>query len=100
VELIIRDGMRVLRLIFRGVSLVVRYHEAGETEEAFDDLRLGSESLARAASHLGLGDRATDGFVLDSVEEEVGLMYDEQTADRLMHALRQCLDRPGLPEPR
>ena len=96
VELTIRDGMKVLRLVFRGVSLVVRYHEGGETEEAFDALRLGADSLAKAVRGLGLGDRAIAEVVLDPIEEEVGLMYDAQTAGRLVQALRQCFDRPGL----
>jgi hypothetical protein len=96
VELTIRDGMKVLRVVFRGVSLVVRYHEGGETEEAFDALRLGADSLAKAVRGLGLGDRATAEVVLDPIEEEVGLMYDAQTADRLVQALRQCFDKPGL----
>ena len=96
-ELTIRDGMKVLRLVFRGVALVVRYHERGETKEAFDALRLGAASLAEAAGRLGLGDRAIAALVLDPIEEEVGLMYDAQTADRLVQALRQCFDRPGLP---
>ena len=86
--------MRVLRLVFRGVSLVVRYHEGGETEEAFDALRRGAESLAEAAGHLGLSGRATAELVLDPIDGEVGLMYDAQTADRLVQALRQCFDRP------
>ena len=94
-ELTIRDGMKVLRLVFRGVSLIVRYHEEGETDEAFDALQLGARSLAEAAGRLGLGDRATAELVLDPVEGEVDLMYDDETADRLVQAFRQCFDRPG-----
>jgi hypothetical protein len=95
-ELTIRDGVKVLRLVFQGVSLVVRYHEEGETDEAFDALRLRAESLDEAAGHLGWGDRANAELVLDPIEAEVGLMYDVQTADRLVQAFRQCFDRPGL----
>ena len=87
-----RDDMRVPRLIFRGVSLVVRYHEAGETDPAFDALRLGAESLAEAADRLGLGVRRNAAPVLDPIADEVGLMYDALTADRLVQALRQCFD--------
>jgi hypothetical protein len=46
--------------------------------------------------YVPLGDRATAEVVLDPIEEEVGLMYDAQTADRLVQALRQCFDKPGL----
>ncbi|MDR3634929.1 MAG: hypothetical protein P4L84_14085 [Isosphaeraceae bacterium] len=88
--------MKFLRLVFRGVSLVVRYHEEGETDEAFDALRLGAESLAEAAAHQGLGERGTAELVLDPIAAEVGLMYDAQTADRVVLALRQCFDRPAL----
>jgi hypothetical protein len=58
------------------VALVVRYHEGEETDQAFDALRVGAESLAEA---------------------EVGLMYDAQTADRLVQTLRRCIGgpRPG-----
>src|SRR5262245_42270268 len=93
-ELTIRDGMKVIRLVFRGVALVVRYHDGGETKEAFDALRLGAESLVRAAGQLGSGDRAIAELVFDDIEDEVGLMYDASTADRLVQALRQCFDRP------
>ena len=100
VQLTIKDGMRVLRLVFRGVSLIVRYHEAGETAEAFEGLRLGAEALAEAAGRLGLGDRATEKLILDPIEGEVGLMYDARTADRLVQALRQCFERPHPSGPR
>jgi hypothetical protein len=96
VELTIRDGMKILRLVFRGVVLVVRYHEGGETEGAFEALRVGARSLAEAAGRLGLSDRATAELVLDPIAGEVGLMYDALTADRLTQALRQSLGRPEL----
>jgi hypothetical protein len=95
VELTIRDGMKVLRLAFRGASLVVRYHEGGESDEAFDALRLDAESLTEAAGRLGLGDRSTTALILDSIEREIGLMYDAQTTNRLVQTLHQCFDRPG-----
>jgi hypothetical protein len=99
VALTIRDGMKVLRLVFRGVALIVRYHDGGETEEAFGALRVGAGALVEAARRLGLGDRAIAELILDPIEDEVGMMYDAETADRLMHAFR-CFNKPGLREPR
>jgi len=95
VELTIRDGMKILRLVFRGVSLAVRYFEEGETEPAFESLRLGAESLAEVVGRLELDDRATVELIFDAIKREVGLMYDDNTADRLVRTLRLCFDRLG-----
>ena len=94
VESTIRDGMEVFRLVFRGVSLVVCYHEGGETEEAFNALRSGVASLIQATCRSGPGAPATTELVLESIEDELDLMYDTATAGRLSHALRQCSNRP------
>jgi hypothetical protein len=91
-EVTIKEGMRLL-LVFRGVSLVVRYHEGGESDEAFDALRRGAESLAEAVGRLGLSGRAVAESVLDPIEGEVGLMYDARTAGRLMQAFLQCFNK-------
>ncbi len=94
VERPVSDRMKILHLVYQGVSLVVRYHEGDETEEAFDALRLGAQSLGEQADRLGLSDRAITDLVLDPIEGEVGLMYDIQTAERLVQALRLCFDKP------
>ena len=96
----IRDGVRVLRVVLMGVTSVVRYQEDGETDEAFDALRLGAASMSEAARRLGLDDRAIDGLILDLVEDEVGMMYDTLTAGRLMQALRRCFSGTDLPASR
>jgi hypothetical protein len=83
-----------------GVTSVVRYQEDGETDEAFDALRLGAASMSEAARRLGLDDRAIDGLILDLVEDEVGMMYDTLTAGRLMQALRRCFSGTDLPASR
>ena len=54
----VRDGLKVLRLVFRGVSLVVRYHEAGEMPEAFDVAESRGRFLTHAAAHLGSSARS------------------------------------------
>ena len=99
-EPIIRDGVKVLRPVLLGVTSVVRYQEAGETDEAFDMLQLGAASMSEAARRLGLGDHAIGGLSLDLVEDEVGMMCDAPTAERLMQALRLCFNRADLPASR
>ena len=37
---------------------------------------------------------ATGELVIKPIEDELELMYDSATADRLAQALRQCLDQP------
>ena len=99
-EPIIRDGVRVLRPVLLGVTSVVRYQEAGETDKAFGTLQLGAASMSQAVRRLGLGDRAIDGLILDLVDDEIGMMYDAPTAECLMQALRQCFIRADLPASR
>jgi hypothetical protein len=82
--------------VFKDVSLVAHYHEEGETEEAFLTLLSEAESLTEEAGRVGLDDRASAQLVFKLIEEEIGLMYDLQTADRLMQAFRQCFDRSSL----
>ena len=94
VESTIRDGMSFLRLVFRGVSMVVHYHEVGETEEAFDSLHTEVASLAEAAGRMGLNSLVIAELVLGCIEYELSLMYDPSTADHLAQALRECLNRP------
>jgi hypothetical protein len=96
-ELVFRDGMKVLRLVFRGASLIVRYHEAGETGAAFDALRLGAEALAASARRPGPGGGATAALIVDLVEDEVGMMYEARAAERLMRAFRACFPGATLP---
>jgi hypothetical protein len=93
VELTIRDGMRVLRLVFRGAALVIHFHERGETEEARRALQSGVVSLAKAAGRVGLRSPAIAELILDRIMDEVGLMYDAATTERLAQALRRCLNR-------
>jgi hypothetical protein len=93
VESTIRDGMSLLSLVFRGVSMVVRYHEVGETDAAFGSLCTEVASLDEAAGCMGLSAPAIAELVLGRIEDELSLMYDTSTADRLAQALRECFHR-------
>jgi hypothetical protein len=96
VERTIEEGFRIL-LIDRGVALINAYHEAGETDEAFEALRRRAEALAVAAARLGQGREAIDDLILMAVRTEVEQMYDEGTAERLMVAFECGFGRTGRP---
>jgi hypothetical protein len=97
-ERTIADGFRVL-LIDRGVALVAAYHEADETDEAFDDLRRGADALAVAARRMGRGETIGD-WLLVPVRTSIELMYDEGTAERLIVALDRAFGRAPWPRRR
>jgi hypothetical protein len=94
----IADGFRVL-LIDRGVALVAAYHEAEETDEAFDDLGRGADALAVAARRTGRGE-TIDNWLLAPVRTSIELMYDEGTAERLIVALDRAFGRAPRPRRR
>lgn len=91
VERTFADGMRTLRFVYQGVALVAEYHARGETDQAFELLRSGAEALADATDRLGWSDAALSDQILIPIEMEIGQMYDEGTADRLMQAFARCL---------
>jgi hypothetical protein len=92
VERTIDDGFRTL-LIDRGVALIAAYYEAGETDEAFEDLHCRANALAVAASRVGQGCEAIDDGLLEAVGMRVDPVYDAATARRLMVAF-ECGFRP------
>jgi hypothetical protein len=96
VERTIEDGFRTLQ-IDRGVALIDAYHEAGETDTAFEALRRGANALAVAAARLEQGREAIDDLILVAVRMEIEQMYDAGTAERLMVAFECGLDRTGRP---
>jgi hypothetical protein len=81
-------------LVDRGVASIVGYHEAGETDEAFEALRQEAAALADAAARLGLGCEAIEELIFGPVRTRVHLMYDEKTAERLMVAF-ECGRHPA-----
>jgi hypothetical protein len=87
-ERTIEEGFRTL-LVDRGVDLVTTYHEAGETDEAFEALRCGASALAVAAARLEPDRGAVDDRIPVAIETIVEPMYDELTARRLIAAF-QC----------
>jgi len=96
VERTIKDGFRIL-LIDRGVSLINAYHEAGETDEAFEALRRSATALAVAAARVAQGREAIDDLILTAVRMKVEQMYDEGTAERLMVAFECGFGRNERP---
>jgi hypothetical protein len=98
VEGLPEDGMRSL-LVDRGVASIVTYHEAGETDEAFEALRHEAAALAGAA-RLEPGREAIDDSILEPIRMRVELMYDEKTAERLMVAFDCGCGPAGRPRSR
>jgi hypothetical protein len=99
VENTIRDGMRILRLVCRGVYLTVCYHERGETEGAFALLKHGAEGLVESGRRLGLSDRGIEQLIIEPIAGELESFYDGPIIDRLMQALRRCAPGCGPIEP-
>ena len=97
VERTIKDGFRML-LIDRGVSLINDYHEAGETDEAFEALRRNALALVLAADRVGQGREVIDDLILTAVRMKVEQMYDEGTAERLLVAFECGFGRTGRPK--
>jgi hypothetical protein len=96
VEDTIEDGFRIL-LIDRGVALIVAYHAAGETDEAFDAFRRCGNSLAVAAARLGQNCEWVYDPIIEAVGAKIDQMYDEGTAERLMLAFECGLGRSKRP---
>jgi hypothetical protein len=96
IESTIEDGFRIL-LVDQGVALITAYHEAGETDEAFETLRRSASALAIAAARLKLGGELVDDQILGAIETRVEPMYDELTANRLIAAFRRGFGRSGCP---
>jgi hypothetical protein len=86
-ERTIEDGFRVL-LVDRAVTLITTYHEAGETDEAFESLRRHARALAAAAARLDQVREVVDDQILGAIGTTVEPMYDELTAMRLIAAFR------------
>jgi magnesium transporter len=81
-------------LVERAVALIETYHEAGETDEAFDALRRETAALVDAAACIEPG-RAIDNPILESVRRKVEPMYDHQTSLRLLSAFEHgCSTAP------
>jgi hypothetical protein len=73
-------------LVDQGVTSITAYHESGESDEAFAALRLEAAALSDAAVRLEQGCVATSDSFLAKVRMKVSLMYDANTAERLMVA--------------
>jgi hypothetical protein len=86
-------------LVDRGVASIVTYHEAGETDEAFEALRHEAAALADAA-RLEPGREAIDDSILEPIRMRVELMYDEKTSERLMVAFACGCGPAGRPRSR
>jgi hypothetical protein len=95
-ERTIEDGLRVL-LVDRAVALITTYHEAGETDEAFEALRRRASALAVAAARLDQDRGVVDDRILGAIETTIEPMYDELTAMRLIVAFRCGLGAEGRP---
>jgi hypothetical protein len=83
----LKKGTR-MSLDERGVNLIVAYHEAGETDEAFDLLRRMVAALATEVAHTGRG-QEMNALILMPVRKKVELMYDDHTSRRLLSAFEQ-----------
>jgi hypothetical protein len=90
------DGFQV-PLIDRGVALIAAYHEAGETDEAFEALRRRAGDLDVASAGPGRGREASADLILVQIRTEVEQMYDAGTAERLMAAFERGFGRTGQP---
>jgi hypothetical protein len=86
-ERTIEDGFRVL-LVDRGVAMITTYHEAGETDEAFEALRRRANALAAAAARLEPDPEVVDDRIFGAIATTIEPMYDELTAMRLIAAFR------------
>jgi hypothetical protein len=95
VERTIRDGVRLLRVVYRAVTLAVLYHEQGETYSAFAVLRRGTQALRATGSRLGSLDRETMVFVLDLAGRKLTQMYEAPTNERLLSALERAFRETG-----
>jgi hypothetical protein len=91
------EGRFRIPLIDRGVALIDAYHDAGETDEAFEALRRGADDLAVASARPGRGREAIAYLILMPVRSEVEQMYDAGTAERLMVAFECGFGRGGRP---
>jgi len=92
----VEDGFRVL-LIERSVALIAAYHEAGETDEAFEVFGRRVDTLAVAMARLMEDGDAIDELILEPVRSKVELMFDQGTAERLMAAFERNFRRTGQP---
>jgi hypothetical protein len=95
-ERTIDEGFRVV-LVDRGVALITTYHEAGETDEAFEALRRRASALAAAAARLKQDRQVIDERIVGAIETAVEPMYDELTAMRLIAAFRCGFGYDGCP---
>jgi magnesium transporter len=77
------EGIQTV-LVDRGMALIAAYHEAGETDEAFEALRRETVALADTAARVGQGREAIDDLILTPIRSKVEPMYDDQTSRRLM----------------
>jgi magnesium transporter len=82
-------------LIERGVSLIVEYHEAAETDQAFAVLRRSADDLTAASVRPGREPSAIANAILVKIRMKVELMYDAGTSDRLMAAFESGFGRNG-----
>jgi hypothetical protein len=98
VEGVFEDSLR--NLVDQGVTSITTYHESGESDEAFAALRLEADALADAAARLEQGCVATGVSFLAEVRMKVGLMYDANTAKRLMVAFECGCGPAGQPRSR
>jgi hypothetical protein len=94
----LEDSLR--DLIERGVTSIITYHEASESDEAFAALRLEAAALADAAARLEQGCVATGDAFLPTVRIKVQLMYGATTAERLMVAFECGCGPARLPRSR
>jgi hypothetical protein len=81
------------------VALIAAYHEAGETDEAFEALRRRADDLIVASARPGRGRAAIAELILVQLRTEVEQMYDAGTAERLMVAFEcafGCTGGPGV----
>jgi hypothetical protein len=98
VEGLFEDSLR--NLIDQGVNSIIAYHESGESDEAFTALRLEADALADAAARSEQGCVATSDSFLAKVRTKVELMYDANTAERLMVAFECGCGPAGRPRSR
>jgi hypothetical protein len=92
VEGLPEDGIR-RRWVDRGVAAIISYHEAGESDQAFEALRHEAAALA-AATLPERGREAIDDSIFGPIRMRVELMYDDRTAERLVVAF-ECGCGPG-----
>jgi hypothetical protein len=88
----VREGFTALRLAYRAVELLVDYHKDAESDQAYAALNDGARSLRHAAAATGWSNATAIALILGPLESELGPMYGETTARRLILAFRSCFE--------